>query len=268
MQPVSDALQPVADAACDAAGREGDDIIIIIIICMHASWKRGRRAGWGGERERERQSVVQLPASAHVLTTPPSPPLLSLLHSPAAVGEAPPPPSPFPARPHLGQSERSVGAGHSESTIPARSSCISPELTGELAAQREETRSNPASVCVCGLKRVCVCVCGCKCVPLADSAAAALLFHRTFVNGRSASGRLLPPLRDQEGSARGGDRRERTSFTRRPARSLLTAPGGRAGRMIAAQLLAYYFTELKDDQLKKVRESSHGGPLAPDRRVV
>ncbi|CAG5945934.1 unnamed protein product [Menidia menidia] len=30
------------------------------------------------------------------------------------------------------------------------------------------------------------------------------------------------------------------------------APRGRAGRMIAAQLLAYYFTELKDDQLKKI----------------
>lgn len=26
--------------------------------------------------------------------------------------------------------------------------------------------------------------------------------------------------------------------------------------MIAAQLLAYYFTELKDDQLKKVRDNS------------
>lgn len=38
---------------------------------------------------------------------------------------------------------------------------------------------------------------------------------------------------------------------------MLTVAGGRAGRMIAAQLLAYYFTELKDDQLKKV--SKPGG---------
>lgn len=36
----------------------------------------------------------------------------------------------------------------------------------------------------------------------------------------------------------------------------MTAPEGHADRMIAAQLLAYYFTELKDDQLKKVSDSS------------
>lgn len=102
----------------------------------------------------EREAVCRLPASAHVLPHPPSssfiPPSL-----PRCCGRSPPPPSSVPARPHLSQSERSVGAGHSESTIPERSSCISPELTGELEAQREETRSNPASVCLCGLTRVC-----------------------------------------------------------------------------------------------------------------
>lgn len=36
--------------------------------------------------------------------------------------------------------------------------------------------------------------------------------------------------------------------------SVADSPRIRAGRMIAAQLLAYYFTELKDDQVKKVSD--------------
>lgn len=75
---------------------------------------------------------------------------------------------------------------------------------------------------------------------------------------------LRPPFQDKEDPVcvEGRETGERTgtpaffslllyspTTTRR-----LTAPGGRAGRMIAAQLLAYFFTELKDDQLKKVSD--------------
>ena len=42
-------------------------------------------------------------------------------------------------------------------------------------------------------------------------------------------------------------------------------PPATAGRMIAAQLLAYYFTELKEDQVKKVGFSHEEDGLHPRR---
>lgn len=63
------------------------------------------------------------------------------------------------------------------------------------------------------------------------------------------------------GSARrdltGPDRTERTQPLPPPLRCR------RGSRMIAAQLLAYYFTELKDDQLKKVSGRGQGHSERP-----
>lgn len=91
------------------------------------------------------------------------------------------------------------------------------------------------------------------CRRLAGTTAAALLLH-TFSSAPPAAPLrpAPPPLQDTEGSP-WGDRRTPTPGFPLVLLRLAAAdsPAG-AASMIAAQLLAYYFTELKDDQLKRV----------------
>lgn len=65
---------------------------------------------------------------------------------------------------------------------------------------------------------------------------------------------------EEEGGEEGEALGWRRGHPRAPHRCVRGAARA-AGRMIAAQLLAYYFTELKEDQVKKVRPRS--SPPAP-----
>lgn len=101
---------------------------------------------------------------------------------------------------------------------------------------------------------MCVCAVTAACRRLTGTTAAASDFFLPALPSSSP-----PPHQQTEGSDRRGDRRNPTPgfpfVLGRSTSQQLTAPGGRAGSMIAAQLLAYYFTELKDDQLKRVSGS-------------
>lgn len=94
-------------------------------------------------------------------------------------------------------------------------------------------------------------------------------FPVTLLSTVLGSDPTLPPPQGQE-DQRGGTGKNSLLFYSPNTLQSLTAPGGRAGRMIAAQLLAYYFTELKDDQLKKVSEGvrmTSSGPSCRGRGV-
>lgn len=94
LQLVSDALQPVADAECDAAGRgmmtSSCGCLASLHVHLWVPWQRARRARRGKSLARcaaGRRAAGYHADAAH------SPPLLllflSIPHSPAAVGEAP-----------------------------------------------------------------------------------------------------------------------------------------------------------------------------------